>query len=719
MKTFFLSVISVLLFTSFIYPQTIQWEKLNGPFGGTALSFVSFPNGDIFAGSGLVDKGVYFSADDGATWQQKNNGIALDRSIDCITIADSGHLIIAANSSNGNIIYKSTDHGESWFQVATFGAACFAINNSGHIYAGKTAWLKMQVSTDNGYSWTELDVPLDWTYDIAINNSDHIFITGSSSWRSTDNGANWTQLNTVTSGLPDHIGSIAINALGHLFTGCYANDSRMGIYKSTDNGDNWVKIKSDIKVEAHGNIVIKNNGDIFVGSYGQGVWKSTDNGTTWTQHNNGLHHFNIRSMHITIDGIILAGLEYGGIYKSTDDSETWEQVGISVGQVIKLGISPVNGNIFAALRTGDNYYATGMSRSTDSGQSWQPINSGLTNLSIYSVAIKNDGVIFIGGAASSVHRSIDNGNTWVKADTGIQPNGNPIEAMTVDADGNIYAANYYGAHKSTNNGSSWVNIGGVGGAKALAFNSLGDLFLASYGAGFWKLPAGDTTWVNLTSNIGASWHWTMFIGSNDYIYAAGKRSEDNGETWITMAYTGSHGASSYAENSVGHLFCGTFNFGSGAFRSTNYGDNWEAINSGFPTEGYIDIRSIAIDSDDYLYAGTLKYSMYKTTTSTVTSAENEKRLPSTFYLEQNFPNPFNPRTSIQYAVSSRQFVSLKVYDVLGNEIATLVNEEKPSGIYEVEFNSHSGNVRNLTSGVYFYQLRAGEYTAVKKMLLIK
>ena len=92
-----------------------------------------------------------------------------------------------------------------------------------------------------------------------------------------------------------------------------------------------------------------------------------------------------------------------------------------------------------------------------------------------------------------------------------------------------------------------------------------------------------------------------------------------------------------------------------------------------------------------------------------------------FDLYQNFPNPFNPVTSIQYTVSSRQFVSLKVYDVLGNEIATLVNEEKQPGTYEVEFNtqSHSGEGRNLTSGIYFYQLKSGNFEETKKMLLLK
>jgi len=97
-----------------------------------------------------------------------------------------------------------------------------------------------------------------------------------------------------------------------------------------------------------------------------------------------------------------------------------------------------------------------------------------------------------------------------------------------------------------------------------------------------------------------------------------------------------------------------------------------------------------------------------------TNDVKENDLISEYILLQNFPNPFNPRTSIQYAISSRQFVSLKVFDALGNEIETLVNEEKPAGIYEVTW-----YVEQLPSGVYFYQLKAGEYVSMKKMILIK
>jgi hypothetical protein len=88
--------------------------------------------------------------------------------------------------------------------------------------------------------------------------------------------------------------------------------------------------------------------------------------------------------------------------------------------------------------------------------------------------------------------------------------------------------------------------------------------------------------------------------------------------------------------------------------------------------------------------------------------------PTKYTLEQNYPNPFNPVTSIHYVVGSQGHVTLKVYDVLGNEVATLVNEQKPSGTYEVEFDG-----TNLPSGIYFYQLKAGTFVETKKMVLLK
>jgi hypothetical protein len=92
---------------------------------------------------------------------------------------------------------------------------------------------------------------------------------------------------------------------------------------------------------------------------------------------------------------------------------------------------------------------------------------------------------------------------------------------------------------------------------------------------------------------------------------------------------------------------------------------------------------------------------------------NNQTLPTEFVLEQNYPNPFNPSTSIEYIVGSRKYVTLKVYDVLGREVAALVNEEKKAGSYELEWNAEK-----LSSGVYFYQLKTGSFIDTKKMILL-
>jgi hypothetical protein len=94
--------------------------------------------------------------------------------------------------------------------------------------------------------------------------------------------------------------------------------------------------------------------------------------------------------------------------------------------------------------------------------------------------------------------------------------------------------------------------------------------------------------------------------------------------------------------------------------------------------------------------------------------ESEIIKPLAFSSEQNFPNPFNPTTKINYHIPQLSFVTLNVYDVLGSEIATLVNEEKSVGSYEIEFNATV-----LPSGIYFYRLQAGSFVETKKMVLMK
>ncbi len=123
-------------------------------------------------------------------------------------------------------------------------------------------------------------------------------------------------------------------------------------------------------------------------------------------------------------------------------------------------------------------------------------------------------------------------------------------------------------------------------------------------------------------------------------------------------------------------------------------------------------------SDDYLKGCVINGIVYGDTTLTDV-IENPNLIPTEFKLEQNYPNPFNPVTKIKFSIPSAGTrlslsVQLKVYDVLGKEVAILVNEEKPAGNYEVEFNA-----AHLPSGVYFYQIKVGEYLETKKMMVVK
>jgi len=100
--------------------------------------------------------------------------------------------------------------------------------------------------------------------------------------------------------------------------------------------------------------------------------------------------------------------------------------------------------------------------------------------------------------------------------------------------------------------------------------------------------------------------------------------------------------------------------------------------------------------------------------SSATSVEKSTLSPEGFRLEQNYPNPFNPTTNIEFRIANSGFASLKVFDVLGRDVATLFNEEKPAGAYQVQWNA-----AGMPSGTYFYKLQVGKYTEVKKLVLLK
>ena len=164
--------------------------------------------------------------------------------------------------------------------------------------------------------------------------------------------------------------------------------------------------------------------------------------------------------------------------------------------------------------------------------------------------------------------------------------------------------------------------------------------------------------------------------------------------------------------------------GGGVFRSSNNGASWSEINSGLPSNTN---ARVLVLSNNILYLGTeagvvWKLSLSELGITYVKQVSDE--VPAEFELSQNYPNPFNPETIISFKLSAVSNVNLKVYDMLGKEVATLVNEVQQPGMYNVKFTirqltDNRDKNSSLSTGIYFYKLQAGDFVQTKKMMFIK
>ena len=383
----------------------------------------------------------------------------------------------------------------------------------------------------------------------------------------------------------------------------------------------------------------------------------------------------------------------------------------------------------------------GVYLSTNNGTSWTAVNSGLTTVSaVHALAVSGTN-LFAGATYDGVFLSTNNGTNWTAVNNGLEDTGTTptrtvgINALAVSGT-NLYAAagnpigGSGGVFLSTNNGTRWTAVDtrlsntsffslAVSGTNlfAGAINTLvdsGGVFLCTNNGTSWTAANSGLTKTNV--NVLAVLGTNLFAGTGGFLeYKGGVFfSTNNGSNW-TAVNTGLTNDYVFALVVSGaNLFAGT---GGGVFLSTNNGTSWSAVNSGLSSDltstNIPVVRALAISGTN-LFAGTIDGVWRRPLSEMITDVKNTTELPKEFALYQNYPNPFNPSTNIQYAISSKQFVTMKVYDILGNEVAILVNEEKPAGTYEVTWNT-----ADLPSGVYFYQLKAGIFAATKKLLLLK
>jgi photosystem II stability/assembly factor-like uncharacterized protein len=337
----------------------------------------------------------------------------------------------------------------------------------------------------------------------------------------------------------------------------------------------------------------------------------------------------------------------------------------------------------------------GVFRSTDDGESWVEKSNGLGSWDIRSLAINSLDYIFAGTwvntPTNGVFRSTNNGENW----TQVGLSENIVFSLAINSNDYIFAGTIGGVYRSTDDGETWsgAGIGVFASVVSLAINSYNYIFAGTdYGYGIFRSTNNGQSWSPVNNGLTAETVTAIAINSDDNVFAA----TDN----------------------------------NGVFISTNNGDSWTQLNTGLEN---IRTYSLAINSSDYIFVGTLGSGVSHSVNSTVTEISHDTNTLTKYSLEQNYPNPFNPTTKIKFTLTpslslaervseGRVRATLKVYDILGREVATLVNEEKPAGEYDVEFNGS-----NLPSGIYFYQLRAGDpstssgqaFTETKKMVLLK
>ncbi|GEM_PF-4588997 len=410
----------------------------------------------------------------------------------------------------------------------------------------------------------------------------------------------------------------------------------------------------------------------------------------------------------------------GGTLAQTD---YWKFAGICNDGVLSIA-SDSHGHIFAG--TGGN----GVYRSTDAGQSWVNVYNNRDR--VEALAVDSNDFIFAGR-----YRSTDEGVTW--SDSSFPP-GVPWSMYTAP-NGDLFAGvldveSYTGGllYWSRDNGDHWTRIDDdlletiplsvlqhSSGALLVGGVWL-DVYVDKPPPNQWFFHGGlrhsvdsGNTWVTLqglhdftASSVKEDQHGWIFAGTWWYgMY----RSIDSGSTWIEinqgLSTLHQRNIRSSVINANGNIFLATL---AGVFRSTDDGNNWVAINNGLTDTS---VLSITVDPDGYVYVGT-QAGVFRSVQSTTSVEHLKQRNFPQFYLKQNYPNPFNASTTIEFTLPYAAFVTLKVYNSLGEEIRSLISQRRSAG--NLSFRWNSGD---LPSGVYFYRLTADSYLDTKKLTIIK
>jgi len=321
-----------------------------------------------------------------------------------------------------------------------------------------------------------------------------------------------------------------------------------------------------------------------------------------------------------------------------------------------------------------------------------------------------------------VFKSIDNGSSW----TQVWNYSGGLNDLYIDANNNIYIGLNFsdgkgGVYKSSDGGQKWSNIFLLqANVYAIIESSNGTLLLAGNDAGLAKIYRSTNeceSWdtysfpINFTAtDFAISPDGKIFLSTAGFgIY----RSTDNGITWNSSGQMTGPDISCLFING-NNIYAGTRGYW--VYRSTDGGNNFDLINSGMGQDKYV--LSLGASKSGYLFAGMGYYGIYRSVNKVISSVEKNV-LIDRFELKQNYPDPFNPNTNVEFVLPVKSKVELKIFNIMGELLETKINEESEKGIHKINI-----NLQNYVSGVYLLNLEAkgsdGKlYSTIRKMMLIK